>query len=35
MFDAVVGKYTTSENALSGDLLDRLANGMLCLAADH
>ncbi len=32
MFDAVVGKYTTSENALSGDLLDRLANGMLCLA---
>lgn len=27
MFDAVVGKYTTSENALSGDLLDRLEKG--------
>jgi hypothetical protein len=32
MFDAVIGPYTTSENALSADLLDRLAPGMLCLA---
>jgi len=30
--DAAVGAYTTSENALSGDLLDRLEKGMLCLA---
>ncbi len=32
IFDAVVGKYTTSESALSGDLLSRLGKGMLCLA---
>jgi len=32
MFDAVVGPYTTSEAALSRDLLGRLAPGMLCLA---
>ena len=33
MFDAVVGPYTSSENALTGDLLDRgLRAGMLCLA---
>ncbi len=32
MFDAEIGPYTTSENALSGDLLDRLEKGMLCLA---
>ncbi len=32
MFEAVIGPYTTSENALSADLLPRLAPGMLCLA---
>jgi hypothetical protein len=32
MFDAVIGPYTTSENALSVDLLGRLEPGMLCLA---
>ena len=33
MFDAMIGPYTTSENALTGDLLDRgLSAGMLCLA---
>ncbi len=33
MFDAVIGPYTTSENALTGDLLDRgLSTGMVCLA---
>jgi hypothetical protein len=32
MFDAVVGPYTTSESALSGELLTRLRPGMLCLA---
>jgi hypothetical protein len=32
MFDAVVGPYATSENALSADLLARLPPGMLCLA---
>jgi len=32
MFEAVVGPYTTSENALSGELLARLRPGMLCLA---
>ena len=32
MFDAVVGPYTTSERALSRDLLGRLGPGMLCLA---
>ena len=33
IFDAVIGPYTTSENALTGDLLDRgLGAGMLCLA---
>jgi hypothetical protein len=32
MFDAAIGPYTTSENALSGDLLARLRPGMLCLA---
>ncbi len=32
MFDAVIGPYTTSENALSAELLARLAPGMLCLA---
>ncbi len=32
MFDAVIGPYTTSENALSADLLTRLGPGMLCLA---
>lgn len=32
MFDAVIGPYTTSENALSVDLLGRLRPGMLCLA---
>ncbi|MGI8947257.1 MAG: IS4 family transposase [Ornithinimicrobium sp.] len=32
MFDAVLGPYTTSENALSVGLLARLAPGMLCLA---
>jgi Insertion element 4 transposase N-terminal/Transposase DDE domain len=32
MFDAEIGPYTTSENALAGPLLDRLEPGMLCLA---
>lgn len=30
--DAVIGSYTTSENALSAGLLERLAPGMVCLA---
>jgi Transposase DDE domain len=32
MFDAVVGAYTTSEPALSRQLLARLGPGMLCIA---
>ncbi len=32
MFEAVIGAYTTSENALAGEVLDRLTKGMLCLA---
>ena len=32
MFDAVIGPYTASENALTTDLLDRLEKGMLVLA---
>jgi hypothetical protein len=32
MFDAVVGPYTTSENAMARQLLGRLEEGMLCLA---
>jgi hypothetical protein len=32
IFDAVVGAYTTPENTMAGDLLDRLAPGMLLLA---
>ena len=32
MFEAVIGAYTTSEPALSLDLLGRLCAGMLCLA---
>lgn len=32
MFEAVIGPYSTSENALSGQLLTRLRTGMLCLA---
>ncbi len=32
MFDAVVGPYTTSENAMARQLLGRLEKGMLCLA---
>jgi hypothetical protein len=32
MFDAEVGPYTTSENALARELVTRLAPGMLCLA---
>lgn len=32
IFDAVIGPYTTSENALTTGLLDRLVHGMLCLA---
>ncbi|MHB8299737.1 MAG: IS4 family transposase, partial [Dermatophilaceae bacterium] len=32
MFEAVIGPYTTSEAAMSVDLLGRLAPGMLCLA---
>ena len=32
MFEVVIGPYTTSENALTADLLDRLAQGMLALA---
>src|SRR5674476_1008302 len=32
VFDAVIGPYTTSESALSVELLGRLRPGMLCLA---
>lgn len=32
LFEAVIGPYTTSENALSGELITRLRPGMLCLA---
>lgn len=32
MFEAVVGPYTTSENVLARQLLDRLEPGMLCIA---
>lgn len=32
MFDAVIGPYTTSENATARALLGRLATGMICLA---
>ena len=32
MVDAVIGPYTTSENTLAEELLDRLEAGMLCLA---
>jgi Insertion element 4 transposase N-terminal/Transposase DDE domain len=32
MFDAVVGSYTTAENTLARDLVDRLEPGMLVLA---
>jgi transposase IS4-like protein/DDE family transposase len=32
MFDAVVGSYTTAENTLARDLIDRLKPGMLLLA---
>ena len=32
MFDAVIGPYPTSANALTTGLLDRLVKGMLCLA---
>jgi hypothetical protein len=32
MFDAAVGAYSTAENTLAGDLIDRLQNGMLLLA---
>lgn len=32
MFEAVLGPYTTSENALARELLGRLTTGMLCLA---
>jgi len=32
MFEVVIGPYTTSENALTADLLDRLAQGMLVFA---
>jgi len=32
IFEAAIGPYTTSENALAGELLDRLTPGMLCLA---
>jgi hypothetical protein len=32
IFDAVVGAYTTPENTMAGDLLDRLEPGMLALA---
>src|SRR5674476_559157 len=32
MFDAVIGPYTTSENAASAELIGRLEPGMLCLA---
>jgi hypothetical protein len=32
IFEAVIGPYTSSERAVSAELLDRLAPGMLCLA---
>jgi Insertion element 4 transposase N-terminal/Transposase DDE domain len=32
MFEAIIGPYTTSEAALSADLLGKLRPGMLCLA---
>lgn len=32
MFDAVLGSYTTAENTLASDLIDRLKPGMLVLA---
>src|SRR5664280_2767946 len=32
MFDAVIGPYTTSENAACAELIGRLEPGMLCLA---
>ncbi len=32
MFDAAVGPYTTAENTLAGELIDRLEPGMLLLA---
>lgn len=32
MFDAVIGPYTSSENALTSGILHRLVKGMLCLA---
>jgi len=32
VFDAVIGAYTQSENALARDLVDRLQSGMLLLA---
>jgi hypothetical protein len=32
MFDAVVGRYTTAENTLARDLIDRLEPGMLVIA---
>jgi hypothetical protein len=32
MFEAVIGPYTASENALSAELLVKLTPGMLCLA---
>ena len=32
MFEVVIGPYTTSENALTTDLLDRLESGMMVLA---
>ena len=32
MFEAAVGSYTTSENALAGRVLSKLTPGMLCLA---
>ena len=32
IFDAVVGKYTTAENTMAGELIDRLQPGMLLLA---
>jgi Insertion element 4 transposase N-terminal/Transposase DDE domain len=32
IFDACVGKYTTAENTMAGELIDRLEPGMLLLA---
>jgi hypothetical protein len=32
MFDAAVGPYSTAENTLAGELIDRLESGMLLLA---